>query len=178
VPLTAPQPSPAHDPMRVAAVLLLLSVLSACQPLPGPEAATPMQADSIVLDRSYCIIGFCPSYRLSISRTGAVRFHPRNFGDTTRVASDSVAPAALEGLVREARRIGFWALPDKIDDSPLCGREESDYPIATVAIHTGSGSKRVVDYLGCLGAPRPLRAFEARIDTVAGTRRWMPPRGG
>lgn len=161
--------------MRLSIPLALFCALAACQPLPPPSDGTaPVQADSIVLDRSYCIVGFCPSYRVSVARTGAVRFHSRNFGDTTRVISESVDPAGFEMLVQDAQRLRFWDLPQNIGESRLCGRSEPDHPGVTVTIFADAGSKEVVDYLGCRNAPRALRRFEARIDSVAGSERWVP----
>jgi hypothetical protein len=161
--------------MRPVLALLLLSVLVACHPLPGPAAgASAARADSIVLERSYCIVGMCPAYRVSVARTGVVHFRPANFGDTARVLSDAVPAGAFEMLVGDARRIGFAELPERIGDSPLCGRLETDWPMVYVTLFAEAGSKRILDPLGCRGAPAGLRRLEMRIDSVASVRRWMP----
>lgn len=160
--------------MRLVAILLLLAVSAACQRLPEPgRGAAPAQADSLVLDRSYCIVGLCPSYRLSIARTGAVRFRPRNFGDTTRTLADSIAPEHFAALLRDAARARFWELPGDFQDTRYCRRAENDFPFATVTVFAEGGSKEVRHYLGCRNAPPPLRLLEERIDSVAGVQRWI-----
>ena len=80
-------------------------------------------------------------------------------------------------------RIGFFALPDTLlGDSTFCWRYASDLPGATVTIDTNAGTKRVDDYHGC-AADTPaanaklseLRIFEAAIDTLTASSRWIQP---
>ena len=159
--------------MRLAPGLLLILALAGCQRASAPRPGTT-GVDSLVLERTRCF-GSCPAYRLSIASTGAVRFRSRNPGDTARTASDSVDPAAFRLLMDEAARIGFRALPDEIAESRLCGRMASDASSVIVTLFGAEGNKRVDDYRGCHGGPRPLRDFQDRIDSVAGSRRWTRP---
>ena len=162
--------------MRSIRGVLVVAALAACDPMPAP-APTTAGAESITLERTRCF-GSCPAYRLSVARDGAVRFQSLNPGDST-VAADRIAPAAFDALAREAERIGFRSLPDVIrDDDELCGPMATDLPGAKVTIQGPGGSKTVDDYHGCHGRSErlvQLRRFESRIDSVAGSARWVRP---
>lgn len=150
------------------------------RPFPtGP--ASP--ADSIVLERTLCF-GTCSAYRLSLTRGGLVAFESHNPGDTTRHAQGTVPPTSLSLLTASADSLGFDSLPDTIINSKtLCPSAATDLPTATITIFRPSSTKRVVDYRGCGvftedGASailRGLRVFEARIDTIAGSKQWVQP---
>ena len=161
----------------------LLLALGAMWPASGSAQPTAPQADSIVLERSLCF-GTCPAYRLSLARTGRVHFESRNPGDSGRTASDSIAPEAISRLLWRAVDIGFFDLPELIErDRRLCPDSATDHPHATVTIFLVGTPKRVRDYLGCYlssnhataDALPPLRAFEAAIDSTAGSARWRRP---
>ena len=174
-----------HTRALRAALLLACVAPGACRTATqvGASQAGPATADSIVLERTRCY-GTCPAYRLSVAAAGQVAFTSRNPGDEGRSARDSTTPGAFAGLVREAREIGFFALPDTIAaDRTLCPAESTDSPTATVTVFARAGTKQVVDYRGCGGGADPearrrvaaLRALEARIDSVAGSSRWVRP---
>jgi hypothetical protein len=162
--------------------LTLLLASAACQPRPatpppaaGPDTAvTSAEVDSIALERTLCF-GTCPAYRVVLTREGAIHFRSLNPGDTLRVAADQVQPEAFTALVDEAGRMGFDRLPASIIDSPLCGGQATDFPSVLVTLFRGTQPKRVADSLGCQKRPEALRAFELRIDSVAGARRWARP---
>lgn len=138
--------------------------------VPGGEA--PARADSVVLERTRCY-GTCPAYRLSLARTGVVRFTSRWPADTPP-GEGTVTVGAFDELVADAGRIGFWQLPDRIQGSSLCQVMMTDLPTATVTVFARGRSKAVEDYHGCHGGPlEDLRRFEQRIDSVAGSRRWI-----
>ena len=146
-----------------------------------PTAASAT-LDSIRLERTLCY-GTCPAYRLHLDRDGRVRFLSLNPGDSGRIAQDSISPAALLFLQREAERIGCCALPDSLNGTPLCADWATDHPTATVTVFRRDGMKRVVDYHGCFDrvdhSVQPvvarLRTFEYAIDGVTGSRRWIRP---
>jgi hypothetical protein len=153
-----------------------MAITAACArpaavPMAGGAAAMP--ADSIVLERTRCY-GFCPAYRLVLARTGEVRFRSV-WPEDTPPGEGTVAARDFDGLVAEAARAGFWSLPDEIQGSALCHAASTDSPSAIVAIYLPGRSKRVSDYHGCRdeAALAALRAFEDRIDSVAGSRRWI-----
>ena len=104
-----------------------------------------------------------------------MRFRSPGPGDSTRVESGTIAPEAYRALAAEAERIGFDRYPGIIMSSPLCGQMVTDMPTATVSLFHRGREKRVEDYHGCFGAPQELRTFEASIDSVAGSRRWVRP---
>jgi len=162
--------------MRSIRAILMVAALAACDPAPAPRPATA-GAESVTLERTLCY-GSCPAYRLSIARDGAVRFQSLNPGDST-AATDRIDPTAFDALAREAERIGFRSLPDEIEaDRELCGSLATDHPSATVTIHASTGTKSVTDQHGCHGTSErlaALRRFEDRIDSVAGSARWVRP---
>jgi len=164
--------------MRSIHAILMVAALAACDPMPAP-APSPASTgvESITLERTRCF-GSCPAYRLSIARDGAVRFQSLNPGDST-VATDRIAAAGFDSLAREAERIGFRSFPDVIrDDDELCGPMATDLPGARVTIQGSDGTKTVDDYHGCHGQNERLvrlRRFESRIDSVAGSSRWVRP---
>jgi hypothetical protein len=147
--------------------------------LPGAAVAT---LDSIRLERTLCY-GTCPAYQLQLDQAGRISFSSLNPGDSGRSAQDVVSPEALLFLQREAERIGFFALPDKLEGTALCADWATDHPTVTVTVFRREGLKRVVDYHGCFEradhSVRPvvaqLRTFEEIIDGVTGSFRWVRP---
>lgn len=160
--------------MRISRLIALCCLAAGCR---AAGSATPPPApavDSIVLERGPCF-GTCPSYRLSLARTGAVRFQSRNPGDTTRVETGAVTPAAFQSLGEEAERIGFDRYPASLEGTDSCRQMATDLPSATVSLFRRGREKRVVDYHGCFPGIPELRGFEAHIDSVAGSSRWVRP---
>ena len=128
--------------------------------------------------------GTCPAYRLRLSNAGAIRFESRNPGDVGRIAEGTAAATTLSFLISKARSIGFFELPAEIAaDSVLCRDRATDHPTVVVTVFTRDEVKRVQDYWGCFETvehgivPRVarLRSFEAEIDTVLQSSRWVRP---
>ncbi len=174
---------------RLQALLLLLPLAACAAPrAPEPLDTTPAQSpgpatDSIVLERTLCY-GLCPAYRLRLAGTGQVLFESRNPQDSGRTAADTVPPATILTLLREAESLGFFELPDVIaDDRQLCPDRATDHHTATVTIYRAAGLKRVEDYRGCYARRDHsvvpvigrLRAFETAIDSAANSGRWVRP---
>jgi hypothetical protein len=167
-----------------AAVVLVASCSTASAPVSTPsDASAQAQADSIVLERTRCF-GTCPAYRLRIGRDGAVRFESRNPNEPA-VHTDTIDAGAFQWLLAEAARIGFYDLPDDIDqDDELCPGRATDHPTHITTIYADP-VKRVDHYTGCLvmhpdwprpsEALAPLTRFESAIDSVAGASRWIRP---
>jgi hypothetical protein len=166
---------------RVAFVAIV-GISIAASASPAQQSRRAFVADSIVLERSRCF-GACPEYRVRLAQDGRVAFASRNPGDIT-TGRGSVPKQHYLALMAVAASARFEALPDTIANKPtLCGSRATDHPTATVAIYWRGMSKRVVDYYGCfanenhdIAAPvRELRHLEARIDSVAGSERWIRP---
>lgn len=142
-------------------------------------------ADSLVLERTSCY-GTCPAYRLSITMLGRVSFASRHPGQTSPAVRDSIPRERFVELLALADRLGLAALPDTIaSDRALCPDKATDHPTTIVAIFHATHRKTIVDYHGCFAsvdheevpAVHRLRMFEARIDSSAGSERWIRPAG-
>ena len=160
--------------MRISTALALAALAAGCRPAQSAGPAAPSAPDSIVLERGPCF-GSCPTYRLSLARSGAVHFVSSSRGDVGREERGSITPAQFLALAAEAERIGFDQLPDNIRESRYCERMATDLPSADVSIFRGAAVKTVRDYLGCFDGPPGLRRFESAIDSVAGSSRWVRP---
>lgn len=171
-------------PLRTS-LLLACAALGACRAATPPAGAPAVPgsaaaADSIVLERTRCY-GTCPAYRLSLAATGEVGF-VSEYPDEGRRETGRASPDAFRRLLRETEAAGFFALPDTIAKDPvLCASPRTDSPTVTVAVFAAAGAKQVVHYWGC-GAPddpqatrrlEALRELEARIDSTAGSGRWV-----
>jgi hypothetical protein len=139
-----------------------------------------MVADSVVLERSVCF-GLCPAYRLRLSKTGHVLYESRNPRESLVTGLDTVAPSTLPNMVRAAQTAGFFELPPEIAaDSVLCPLRATDHATVVITIF-GPEPRVVTDYLGCFAttergtvpALTRLRAYEAEIDSVLGSSRWI-----
>ena len=170
---------------RILAVGMAIGA-GACTSTPPVIDQTRVAADidSIVLERTPCF-GFCPTYRLTIDRSGRIRY--RNAGERT-VQTDSVAPEAVDHLGARAIELGFFDLPERIrGDSALCSMVATDHPGVIVSFFSGAGSKTVDHYTGChvegreSPGPAPaivrLMRLEAEIDSTANVERWRPEPG-
>lgn len=133
-------------------------------------------ADSVVLERTRCL-GWCPAYRVSVTRDGVVRFESRNPQDSGRVEADSVHPGKFDNLMVHALFVAFLDLPDRIEaDERMCRASGSDASTAVVTLYLPGGRrKRVENYHGCYWGPWYLHALEDMIDSAAGSARWVRP---
>ena len=163
-------------------ILLATSCRSSVPASDAPASVSTSDADSVVLERTMCF-GTCPAYRLSVTRDGVVSFRSRNPGDTT-AATARVSPDAFTRLAAEAEPAGLFALPAKIlGDSVLCSRARTDAPTVTTTLFAAGRVVSVARYAGCArpDAESPaapllrLRDYENRIDSVAGSARWVRP---
>jgi hypothetical protein len=164
-------------------LLLACTALGACRAAPppgGPALPASAAADSLVLERTRCY-GTCPAYRLSLAATGEVRF-VSEYPDEGRRETGRASPDDFRRLLRDAEAGGFFTLPDTLaNDGALCPQFRTDSPTATVTVFAAAGAKQVVDYRGCDAPAEPgaarriaaLRQLQARIDSVAGSGRWV-----
>jgi len=166
---------------RVFLSALALACAPAQRPVSATTTSTGSAIDSVVLERTVCF-GTCPAYRLSLTRTGLVRFVSRNPGDTIS-AVDSVPAATADSIRSWAERAGFFALPDSIDNgAPLCPDFATDHPTIILSIY-GRPTKRVHYYTGCYlrsdhtthPVLESLARLASRIDSATQARRWIHP---
>ena len=115
--------------------------------------------------------GPCPAYRVLLTFGGLIRFWSEDASGAP-TASDSVAPRLFMNAENDSMVAAVLALPDNIQGSSMCGRSVTDAPYARLTLFTNHGTKRIVDYQGCLGAPPVLRRFELLVDSVTRVDRW------
>jgi hypothetical protein len=145
----------------------------ACARRSSDDVRPASGVDSIVLQRTACY-GNCPTYRVRITGTGAVSFTPERDTRRTKPAERTVAADSVAALVEEARRVGFFELPDTLQSSErYCAAMATDNPTAILAFYVRGARKEVVDYHGCGNVPADVRRLEDAVDSVAGTGRWI-----
>jgi uncharacterized protein DUF6438 len=158
---------------------LLWSALFACHapaPAPAPAeraaAADIGAAPAVTLERTSCF-GTCPVYRVSISRSGLVRFEGKKHvaragADTSRVSKGSV-----DSLLAELEGAGYFDFDDRyVAGARACGLYATDLPTVVTEVTDSTRSRRIEHDRGCSAAPPELSRLENRIDEVAGTARW------
>ena len=146
---------------------------------PDTPRARPaaQRADSVLieLERTACL-GGCPVYSVALLGDGTVRYDGRNFVKQTGAATAKVAPAAVRGIVDAANRAGFFGLPDRYaHGEPTCPLYTTDSPRTFITVTAGGRTKRIEHDYGCENGPKALVSLAARIDSVAGTARWIGP---
>lgn len=158
-------------------------LMAAGRTLSAQAAPNITSLDSIALERSGCY-GTCPAYRLTLNRSGAIRFLSRNNGDTNRVERDSIRPRNVAALLWAADSLGFFRLPPIIAKSPeLCPDRATDHATVTLGLFGSGRVEQIVDYQGCFlrsdhstaAHLQDLRRFERLVDSVAGSSRWVRP---
>ena len=137
------------------------------------RAAAPL--DSVVLERTGCL-GPCPLYRVAIDSSNIAHFLSLDPDDSGRSESGPALPNALQHIFQLTMMIGFKALPDTIENSPLCGPFATDFPTAITGIYGRAITKQVVDYKGCRWTPGALTVLEDSIDALAASSRWVHTR--
>jgi len=167
------------SPPICAALCLLGAFWSA------PASAQRVTTDSIAVERTSGF-GLQAAYRVTVGRTGRVRFARRPASRSSpgpRTASGRLAPGTFERLERRADRSGFFEMPREVrSDSTLCPTWRSDAATVTVAVYGRSASRHVTIDEGCMRASgeghvpkvQALLEFAAAIDSAAGTKRWLP----
>ena len=170
---------PTSDNVVPIPARLLLACIIALGCVSSPPRASAVAArpplDSVVLERSGCY-GGCVPYRLRIGPGATVEYESHYRPDRGLVVVDTVGDWVMDSVYAHAVRAAFWDLPDRIPESPLCPGIQTEHSVVTVTLY-GQEHKQVVDYLGCPATEglRALRRFTSRIDTLAGSHRWISP---
>lgn len=148
------------------------------KPDTGRPRPVVQRGDSVLieLERTACL-GSCPVYSVALRGDGSVRYQGRNFVKQSGTATAVVAAAAVRGIVDAANAANFFALPARYAyGEPTCPLYTTDSPRTFIAITAGGRTKRIEHDYGCENGPKALVALAARIDSVAGTARWIGPR--
>jgi hypothetical protein len=145
---------------------------------PSPEAetrSTPVApaTGSVSLERGPCF-GTCPVYKVTLDRSGAVRFEGRRFVADTGLSTGTASPASVDSLFAELQAAGYFGFADSYRmGQPGCERYATDLPTVITEVRLGDRTKRVEHDRGCADAPAALSVLESRIDEVAGVGRWV-----
>jgi hypothetical protein len=123
-------------------------------------------ADSLVLsiERTPCF-GACKAYRLHVYRSGYATYEGRVNVEKEGMHEARVGRDTLDAILREAERIGFFALDD-VYDSPV-----TDLPSTIIHIALDKRDKRV---LGRVGTPASFRSFAEYIEELLVPLAWKP----
>jgi hypothetical protein len=139
------------------------------------RSTTPIApaADTISLERGPCF-GTCPVYKVTVDRSGAVRFEGRRFVADTGVSTGAAPAASVDSLFAELEAAGYFGFADRYRmGQPGCERYATDLPTVITEVRLGNRIKRVEHDRGCADAPATLSGLERRIDEVAGVGRWV-----
>jgi membrane dipeptidase len=135
---------------------------------PGSVPASGAQAQAagpvvITLERTMCF-GFCPSYTVTLRDDGSVAYEGREHTKVQGEQKWRIDPAAVRALAKEMQDAGFFDLKDEYTSLM------TDNPTTYTSLTIGNRSKKIKDYV--TGPPR-LKELEARIDEVAGTKKYV-----
>jgi hypothetical protein len=155
---------------------LIAASLAACHGSSPAVAPAPDGSDAapvVTLERTPCF-GRCPVYRVTISRSGLVRYEGKRFVADSGRDSARISSKAVAGLLKELERGGYYAFDEKyVAAASGCGSYATDLPSVITSVDDGKRAKRVEHDHGCSRAPQALIGLENTIDTVAGTARWV-----
>jgi hypothetical protein len=113
-------------------------------------------------------------YRVTLERSGAVRFEGRRFVADSGVFTGKVPAERVDSLLAELEASGYFGFDDSYrSGDAVCTRYATDLPTVITEVRIGGRTKRIEHDRGCADAPRALSDLETRIDTVAGVRRWV-----
>ncbi|HSC07872.1 MAG TPA: DUF6438 domain-containing protein [Steroidobacteraceae bacterium] len=161
------------------AVASIATVLAAAQTPTGQARyrGTPINLEGRVLDDSTVIalergpcFGKCSQYSVAIYGSGRVEFNGRRYvcapGHRTAQASVADVRSLLEQMLALGYLDFYWRPGSKpsLSDTVISSLNHDGY------------YRRVEHHIGDREAPLFLRELEERIDSVAGTWRWLPER--
>lgn len=150
--------------------LSLLACASQTARAPAELSRVPVR---ITLERRPCY-GTCPVYTVRVDQSGAVAFDGSRFVSRSGPVNGAVSADSVSALAAAFANGGFFELADRyVAGTPACQRYAADAPIVVTTITLGARTKRVEHDHGCTGVPPQLTALEDRVDSIAGTRRWI-----
>ena len=130
---------------------------------------------SITLERTRCY-GFCPSYVLTISASGAVAYEGRAHVKVMGNAKSVIPKEKLRRLIGAFEKIDFFALRGSYE-TPEDGCKDwaADGPTAITTLKINGRAKTVRHYYGCRGFAElvELEKLEQSIDDAANAAQWI-----
>jgi len=126
---------------------------------------------TIQMERTRCY-GTCPAYTVTIHGNGAVEYLGKSYVKVTERRNKQIDAATVKALVAQLSEAKFVLIPDQYSEKRCDCRRCTDFPSATVEVHTSSISHRVEHYYGCACAPKALFDLESAIDKTVGSEQW------
>jgi membrane dipeptidase len=140
------------------------SVAVLAAPAAAASQSAPVQGPiAITLERSPCF-GFCPVYSVTLRDDGSVSYEGKQHVKVTGTQTWKIDPAAVRALAQEMRDEGFFELQDEYRSMV------TDHPTVFTTLTIGGRTKKVLDYVA---GPQKLKDFEAKIDEIAGTQKYV-----
>ena len=131
------------------------SAASQARPVQGPIA--------IVLERTACF-GTCPAYSVTLRDDGTVIYNGRQHVKVTGEQTWKIDPAKVRALAQEMQDEGFFELQDEYRSMV------TDHPTVYTTLTAGGRTKKITNYVA---GPQKLKDFEAKIDELAGTQKYV-----
>ena len=151
---------------RLVCALLLATSLSSIN---GDDSGSDLL---ITLERTECL-GSCPVYKLTIHGDGSVVYEGKRFVRVTGTRKTTISHQALADLIQAFSAIDYPDLKDSYSSIHNPDGSESivtDLPTTYTSLTLNGRRKAVRDYVG---APKELLELERKIDTIAGSKRWV-----
>jgi uncharacterized protein DUF6438 len=159
------------------ASVLILAAAAACYrdaprhaPLEGHSSApTPGRHEHLAsIERTACY-GWCPVYKLTVFRDGAVEYEGTGFVKRQGKATGHLRPDQLAALDELFQKHGYLGLADSYE-----AYEVTDAPSVYTAYSTVGGKRKdVKHYLGDTKAPAVLGKIEEGIDRIVHVEQWI-----
>jgi hypothetical protein len=165
--------------MNVAACVFpcLLGLTPIVHPASSQSASPDIQhaEDVVIVLKRGGGMGWGPSYLLSISGDGSVRYEGYAGVFTKGKRTAHISKVAMNQLIEEFRKAHFLELQDAYRSAA------TDLPVCIIQFHAGPNNKKIVDYgLSSSdqdglrsGAPQDLLQLEKRIDEIVGSKKWV-----
>jgi hypothetical protein len=119
------------------------------------------------IERTACF-GWCPVYKLTVYRDGAVEYEGEEYVKTKGKATGTLAPDKFGELDRLFQSHDYFSLKDQ-----YTAYEVTDNPSATTSYSFGGHTKRIEHYMGDSHAPKALIEVEDGFDKIVGVEQWI-----
>ena len=135
----------------------------AMPPAQGAKTDAAQGPITITLRRTACF-GMCPAYTVTLRDDGSVSYEGAEYTKISGRQAWTIDPAAVRALAKEMQDAGYFELQDEYRAMI------TDHPTTYTSLTIGSRTKQIKDYVA---GPPALKALEARIDEVAGTKKYV-----